>query len=178
MWRFVLVDGMLGHYVPDGPLAVLLRDELVQRSHDRPAADHEEAELAGRALGDIRFDDPRDHAWVELGGMCLANAADWACPDTGFQCPARDFEVIEAKLQTAPLRTFADGTEYYKVHGWRSCVVLAPGLRDTVLANMAADHDAAVTVGKADADRFEEAKQRAVAAGVLVRPGPIGGDWS
>jgi hypothetical protein len=39
-------------------------------------------------------------------------------------------------MRSSPVRRFASGREYHKIHGWLHCVVLTPEQRGTVLKTM------------------------------------------
>jgi len=98
--------------------------------------------LMGGLLADIatRGDSEREvrgtnKGAIDLPGMCMANRP-WEkmmIGDFEFSVPTQDFDIILGKLERAPLRKFADGQEYHKVHGAYHCLVVTPEQRDALL---------------------------------------------
>jgi len=120
-------------------------------------SDLEEAlmlDLAQRCDGAAMHGEPAEYGWVDLPGMRLVDEALWTCSVTGLVIPALDVAIMCDKLTEAPERTFADGTPYHKLHGWRHCVVLTPEQRGLVLANMRADATVIDAQVRADTDRL------------------------
>ena len=49
-----------------------------------------------------------------------------------IEIPAHDVGSFLIQIRKLPLRKFADGTEYYKLHAFSRCLVLSPDQRDAL----------------------------------------------
>lgn len=134
-WRFIVWRGCKGQYIPP-QLFKQLEDEFRERlgRHDPPeelCVDHDD------------HDKERDEAAIDLPGMIRMDRGWWSCDlDVGrVSFPVLDVRDLRRQLVTLPLRTFKDGTEYYKLHGWLMCVVLTPQHRDVILQALKDDWD-------------------------------------
>jgi hypothetical protein len=107
------------HYCPSVLAAALLADAA-----SRNSAASEVKETA--------------EGWIELPGMCMVDRPIEEIETGGFRLciPTQDFAHFGARLMDAPVRKFADGKEYHKIHGWHSCIVFTPEQREEVLAKM------------------------------------------
>jgi hypothetical protein len=143
-WTHILYAGACGHIVPT-ELVPQLKADLRVRGVDTGAKDFPDKVI--------------DKAALDLPGMVMADRrwANIACgaPELVLSFPYSDFEYFLEKLQGLPLRHFADGSPYYKLHGWMNAIVLTPELRRTVLAYMLANLDAVRTSATAEDQEFE-----------------------
>jgi hypothetical protein len=126
LWTWVSMPGYKGHYCPK-KLAAALAADLTNR-RDRDHADCEgDAEIA-----------PANEGGIDLPGMCMVDRPIEKIKIDTFtlSIPSQDFGEFARELLYVHKRTFADGQEYYKIHGWRACVVFTPEQRDLVLKAM------------------------------------------
>lgn len=75
---------------------------------------------------------------IDLPGMAMADRP-WEKVMIGefvLSVPSQDFAIILERLRDAPIRRFADGSEYHKVHGWLHCLVVSPEQRDELISAM------------------------------------------
>lgn len=71
-------------------------------------------------------------------GMVLANRP-WETIVLGefkLEFPSQDFEYFMEELRSSSVREFISGKKYYKIHGWRHCIVVTPEQRETILQTM------------------------------------------
>ena len=83
---------------------------------------------------------------IDLPGMIMTDRP-WESIKIGsfnLNIPSQDFSKFMIELASAPVRKFASGKEYYKIHSWRECVVFSPEQREMVLdvAEKMIDRDA------------------------------------
>jgi hypothetical protein len=118
-WALVQFEGFKAHFCPSELVADLIADIEVRGG---PAT---EVTLAVKGGAD-------------LPGIVLANRSWEDIPIGGFKLgfPSQDFEHFMAELERSPVRRFASGREYHKIHGWLHCVVLTPEQRADVLRTM------------------------------------------
>ena len=72
---------------------------------------------------------------IDLPGMIMTDRP-WESIKIGsfnLNIPSQDFSEFMIELASAPVRKFASGKEYYKIHSWRECVVFSPEQREMVL---------------------------------------------
>lgn len=175
-WQLFHIWGMKAHFVPH-ELYEDLKTELIQRvdAHDW---DEEDREIAGG----INLDLPQESAWCDLPGIVRRDRSLWEHKeDPVFTTPTTDFSYYRNELRDAPLRYFASGAPYYKIHGWLHCVVFTPAQREALLAAMDTDAEAVRVAAEAEEKEMDEARQRLVQAGVLAPrgpTGPVGGEWN
>jgi hypothetical protein len=144
-WLFDETLGWKGHVVPEG-LALDLEWDLAQRRDQ---------------VTDPIFTltDHTDEAYFDLPGMMWNGRSDRHLEVDGLkiQIPSQDFFTIYAQLKTLPVRKFKDERPYYKLHGWRYCIILTPAQRQIMITAMAEQADAAEAEAEKDLARFEEA---------------------
>ena len=133
-----------GHVVSDA-LAAKLKTELTQRSKEQP--EFQEKDLT-----------PDDEVFFDLPGICLAERSMRHLTVDGMtmHVPSQDLDSVLYDLRLLQPRTFADGTPYYKLHGWRFCVVFTPEEREAMLTAMEAQREEANREADADDKRFVE----------------------
>jgi len=149
-WRFIRWHGCKGQFVPQtlfGQLEADMRKRLAQ--HDPPE------ELS------VDFDDcdrEAEEAAIDLPGMIRMDRGWWSCDiDVGrVAFPVLNVRDLRRQLVSLPLRTFNDGTEYYKLHGWLVCLVLTPEQRDSILQALADDWDAIEAREDKELDQWRE----------------------
>lgn len=81
---------------------------------------------------------------IDLPGMIWAHRGYEVIDMPGelkLSIPYSDAFYFRMKLEKAPPRTFADGSQYYKIHGWLVCVVLTPFERDYLLSHLRVHKD-------------------------------------
>lgn len=128
LWAFAWVGGYKPHFVPRRLTAALVSD-----LEERARAKNYDTNYEGGSKVE-----PRADGCIDLPGMCMVDRPYEEIKIDTFKLsiPSQDFSVFVAELAHAPLRKFADGQEYYKIHGWRVCVVFTPQQRDMVLQAM------------------------------------------
>lgn len=121
LWAKVKPSGWKIHAVPASLLEGLLQDAR-ERGHT-------EITFAPAGTEDIMID---------LPGMCMVDRTyqEIRIDTLSLSIPTTDFTVFFNELGQAPKRKFANGQEYYKIHGWLACVVFTPEQRDLVLKSM------------------------------------------
>lgn len=125
LWAFVYVSGFKGHFVPVSLVPDIIAD-MQSRTDEREGAG-ELIKLKGVVDGGC-----------DRPGMVMTDRP-WETIkiDTfSLEFPTQDFEYFVEKLYSAPERKAPSGASYYKIHGWRHCVVLTPEMRDLVLEAM------------------------------------------
>ena len=144
-------------------------------------------DLEPRGMDDIVLR-PMEQAWLDLPGMVLANrlVRTLEMPDYRLLVADQNVEFFAARLaqhQAQGPRRFHDGREYFKVHGWRHCLVLdGRRLGELVVAFDRALPDAA-RIAAEESGRLTASLQRAVDSGHFVsdrvRPTPAHkrGNW-
>lgn len=76
---------------------------------------------------------PIDQAWdFDMPGMSWAGRVmmDFKIDTLELKIPAHDVGSFLLQIRRLPLRTFNDGTEYYKLHALHRCLVLSPDQKD------------------------------------------------
>jgi len=119
-WALILFKGYKTHFCPSELVGDLIADIGARggNAYEVRETDNGGADLPGIVAADRRWED------ILIGGFKL-----------GF--PSQDFEYFMEELELSPVRKFASGREYHKVHGWIHCVVLTPEQRAFVLKTMA-----------------------------------------
>lgn len=128
LWGFVVVRGYKSHYVPKQLVSALLVDLQERRASDYPGSESDWT-TSVKSVTDGEID---------LPGLCMVDRPyeEIRIDSFSLMIPSQDFETIKERLESSKLRRFANGQKYYKVHGWRTCVVFTPEQRDTVLESM------------------------------------------
>jgi hypothetical protein len=126
-----------------------------------------EGDLYDRAKGaghDSTFviQDQTDEVYFDLPGMCLIERAHRTIDLDGLQLriPSQDFETVLAQVRLLEERQATVGDEtltYYKLHGWRFCIVLSVAERERLIGEMECQREAAEVEGDADNQRFVKA---------------------
>lgn len=120
-WVRVMMGGYKTHFCPSGMTAGLIADLTARGAEGSPQTDGVLQGLIDLP-GMIMQDRPLER--IEIDGFTLI-------------VPSQDFTYFMDELANkAPLRKFADGQEYHKIHGWMVCVVMTPAQRERVLARM------------------------------------------
>lgn len=125
-WVCVMVPGFKTHFCP-ADMAADLEADLIQRLSDGSVG-HEHVDVSG-AVGCL----------IDLPGMIMMDRPieKFAIDDFTLEIPSQDFWYIADELERgAPLRTFASGRKYHKIHGWMVCVVMTPEHRADLLTRM------------------------------------------
>lgn len=107
-WRFLLIEGWKGHFVPEH-LAAELIDDAIARGHDSFA-----------------LDVPKDTAFIDLPGMVMVDRKLQTINvgDLPLEIPVSDFGTFLNHLKKLKPRVFAGGQTYRKLHGWLHCIVI------------------------------------------------------
>lgn len=103
--------------------------------------------------------EPREDVMVDLPGMIWLGRS-YRSVDVGglkFEVPSQDWSTILFDLKMKPLRTFEDGTPYYKLHHRYFCVVFTQAQRDALVAAMEAQENEADAEAEHDNKKFLEA---------------------
>lgn len=71
---------------------------------------------------------------IELPGPVLMDRTYQSIKieDFKLKIPTSDFEYFYFKLEESPLRKFKSGNEYYKLHGWMTCVMFTKEQGNTI----------------------------------------------
>lgn len=127
LWAWVTMPGYKGHYCPRKLAGALAVDLTNRRDRDYPEHDGEAAIT------------PVSEGMIDLPGMIMTDRPiEKIKIDTlALSIPSQDYAEFARELKFVHKRVFADGQEYYKIHGWRVCVVFTPEQRDLVLGAMA-----------------------------------------
>lgn len=137
-----------GHVVP-AELVEALKAELNQRADEIK----DPVQFVTEDLG------PDDEVHFDVPGMCLTERALRIVEGLGglkLQVPSQDWDSILYEIQLLEQRTFPSGEPYYKLRGWRFCIVFTPEQRAAAIASMEAQKDAAAAEGEADDQRFAD----------------------
>jgi hypothetical protein len=128
LWAFAWVGGYKPHFVPKRLTAALVAELEMRQQRDYP-------ECGGEGSTQV---EPRESGVIDLPGMCMVDRPHEEIKIDTFKLsiPSQDFKVFLRELALAPKRKFSDGQEYYKIHGWRVCVVFTLQQRDLVLHAM------------------------------------------
>lgn len=142
-WTFLLLEGFKGHVVPTKLLPQLMTD-LRSRA---PAKEFNEIPVNQRFV---------DEWGIDLPGMMMADRGYEHIPVTGLdlEVPYNDMRILMGLLERAEPRKFADGTTYYKWHGWMHCIVLTQEQRDVALAHMRTRDDAVNALANLESQEF------------------------
>jgi hypothetical protein len=120
-WVRVMSGGFKTHFCPSGMAGALIAD-LAARGAEGEAKTDGVLEGLIDLPGMIMMDRPLER--IEIDGFTLI-------------IPSQDFTYFVDELANkAPVRKFADGQEYHKIHGWMVCVVMTPAQRQAVLEKM------------------------------------------
>lgn len=125
-WVRVMVPGFKLHFCP-AEMADDLVTDLIERVADHSVS-RSDVQVEG-AVGGL----------IDLPGMIMMDRPIEKFDIDGFtlEIPSQDFWFIVGELERgAPLRTFASGHKYHKIHGWMVCVVMTPEQRTDLLARM------------------------------------------
>ncbi len=102
--------------------------------------------------------DQTDYVYFDMPGMCLIERAhrDIDLDGLTIRIPSQDFEDIYAQVKLLPERTLLANPDlkYYKLHGWRFCIVLLASQRDALIEAMEAQRAAAEVEAAVDNGRF------------------------
>jgi hypothetical protein len=150
-------DNTLPHYAPAAVVPQLLQD-LQQRFDSKLKRKRRTA-----------------FATIDLPGM-VPTHREWslnALDDHRFTLgiPLMDVSEMLARLRKLQPRTFADGTTYYKLHGFMRCLVLLPQHKQELEKELAGIEPTAARRGLHDLLQMEPAVKRAEATGHLHAPG-------
>lgn len=153
-WARLTFEGYKQHYCPAELAADLLADIEARGGRNM--------EIEGTAEGAI-----------DLPGMILADRPweDLMIGPFKLGIPSQDFEIFAAELERSPVRRFASGKEYHKIHGWMTCVVVTPEQRERMLRDMEAMLPEARRHQEEADERLTNALDRMRKAGVLA-PAP------
>lgn len=150
-WVMFMVGNWKPHWCPAFMLAGLMED----------------ATRRGQGLG---TSEPSPGGIVDQPGMILQNRT-YQKFDLGMfvlKIPTEDCEHYREVLEENRVRKFADGREYYKVHGWIHCVVLAPEHRKIILDQMKRDWDKILATAKSERETFRSAIDKINEGGTKV----------
>jgi len=95
------------------------------------------ADLVARG-GELTRTEDTDKGCVDLPGIVLADRPweDLMIGEFKLGIPSQDFEYFAVELERSPVRRFASGKEYHKIHGWLVCVIMTPKQREQALRDM------------------------------------------
>ncbi len=158
-WACVTFDGFKTHFVPSELAGDLVADIEGRggRTMEVMETDHGGADLPGMVSAGRPWED------IQLGGFKL-----------GF--PSTDLEHFLGELTRSPVRRFASGREYHKIHGWLHCVVLTPEQRVAAMEAMEAILPEVRRRAEEEDKKLERALERINADKVrVVRPRPMPG---
>lgn len=118
-WSGVMFGGFKTHFCPNELVSQLVAD-IISR---------------GGEVIDIKS---VTQGWADLPGMVLADRPweDIQLKNFKLGFPSQDFEHFLRELNNANVRKFADGSEYYKLHGWLHCIILTPDQYVQVMLKM------------------------------------------
>lgn len=118
-WALVLFEGYKTHFCPSDLTGDLIAD-------------------IGTRGGNVYELKETDEGGADLPGIVAVNRHWENILIDGFKLgfPSQDFEHFMAELESSPVRKFASGREYHKIHGWLHCIVLTPEQRIFVLKAM------------------------------------------
>ena len=136
-WLLYVTGGWKPHWCPIELLAGLMQDA---GAHGKPQG----------------FFEPAHHGVVDLPGMIMADRTyqDFDLGGFTLSIPTEDIEHYYDKIRYNPLRTFGDGKEYYKIHGWLHCVVLTPSQRKELIGMIEVVLPAARKQSKIEKEEF------------------------
>ena len=119
LWSRVYVDGWKTHWCPTALVPDLL-EEAFQRG-------------AG-----FNTTEASTHILMDLPGMIASGRHLETLEVAGLRIdiPSTDFEIFYLEVKHSPLRKFASGRGYYKVHAYMSCLVLTPAQHSRLLQEM------------------------------------------
>lgn len=120
-WSYFRFAQAKGHFVRENLRAQLL-EEATERKFGFEAEDRDVTEGGIDLPGMI---------WVHRGFEVIELPGGLK-----FSLPYSDAIFFMKELENAPLRSFKDGTVYYKLHGWLSCIIMNPFERDYLLAHL------------------------------------------
>ncbi len=125
-----------------------------------------EGELYDRGVADdaaptFLIVDQTDEVCFDLPGMMMTTRKLRTIDLNGLNLviPSADFESILAQVRLLELREVVAGDEklpYYKLHGWRFCIVLSPTERTTLITAMEAQLAEVEVEAEDDRRRFAE----------------------
>ena len=127
LWAYVWVPAYKPHFVPKRLAAALVADLQERCRQDHPEHVSEDVIL-----------EARDEGGIDLPGMIMMDRPIEHIKIDTFKLamPSQDFTEFLRELALAPKRMFAGGQEYYKIHGWRVCMVFTPEQRELMLKAM------------------------------------------
>lgn len=147
-WRWLTDETWYwkGHVVSDD-----LVHDIEMELHDRAVAD-------GNDTCTFLIVDQTDEAHYDLPGMMMTTRKLRALDVEGLQLriPSMDFEDILSTVRLLQERKLPDGRPYYKLHGWRFCIVLTPAERQALIAAMEAQLADVEAEAEDDRRRFTE----------------------
>jgi hypothetical protein len=118
-WTFLLFEYYKPHFCPNELITDLIIDI---ESRGGPLIETKSVDKGGADRpGMVLMDRPWET--IILDGFKL-------------EFPSQDFEYFMEELKSSSMREFISGKKYYKVHGWRHCIVVTPKQREIVLQAM------------------------------------------
>jgi hypothetical protein len=162
-WFRIGFDDAITHAVHES-LRDQLVDDMARRGH--PVKDF--VKSYGAAHAAALGDNPKaitDWCFDLGGGVHLHTPRETVIvDDLEIRIDCDHLPVVLRELQRAPLRTFADGTEYYKAKFWVHATVLSRAQMKAAIVAMAAIEERAIERVKA----FEASLRREQAQGGLA----------
>jgi len=118
-WVFMTAEGWKHHFCPLSLLSGLL-DDAYARGHE------------------VGQTEDTMHGHIDQPGMIMTDRTyqNILLGEFNLEIPTEDFEHFYERLKSSSLRTFSNGKEYYKLHGWLHCVVFTPEFRLSALKQM------------------------------------------
>jgi hypothetical protein len=160
-WR-ILYDNAhywKAHFVP-ASLLPQLTAELADRAIKQGPLHFDGETVEGPQL-EIRDVEDNQGFFYDEPGMVYAHRRIREVRLDGFPVavPSEDWDTMLSTVKLAPLRHFADGSPYYKLHAWRIwCMVMTPEQRNALIAGMEAQ--------LADAEREGREDHEALVSGI------------
>lgn len=151
LWMFLIVSGWKSHYCPSSLLNGLM-DDLAKRNH---------------TMMDMK---KTDNAYIDCPGMAMVGRKHETIKiDTlSIEMPTIDFEELMYSLKDLKVREFSDGSKYYKMHGFRTCIVLTVEQHDMLLQAMEDMWPIVEQDARRESEKFTEMIEKISESGVKV----------
>ena len=95
-------------------------------------------DLKSRGLGEYTTKETEEFL-IDMPGMCMVDRSyhTFEIDGVSIKMPSSEVDIFHEKLGRREER-IADGKPYYKLHGWRCCIVLTPSQKEQLLSEMTA----------------------------------------
>jgi len=126
----------------------------------------------------VEYDEARDWAFVDLGGLVQLGRAIWVgtlSSGAEIRIPFTDFEVFHQEVRDqAP----AVGSTYYTLEGWVHLIILPEDMRNDLLAVMDAAWANPQFQAQVRAEQESLHTARQTLAHPAIRKDPVDGHWN